>query len=202
MKFTAKGPVVLASASPRRSELLAMLGIEFTVKPSLKDEPNPVDYQTAMGYVIECARLKAKDIAKHHPESVVIGSDTVVVLGGEILLKPKSREEAVDFLTRLSGKTHDVITAVSIIKGASEESFHELTQVTFFDLPEAWINAYVDTEDPYDKAGAYGIQTVSGLFVEKINGDYNAVVGLPIAKLAQKLSLSGYIRIVGSRVEC
>lgn len=202
MKFTANYPVVLASASPRRSELLGMLGIAFAVEPSQKDEPNPADFQTAMGYVIECARLKAKDIAKHHPESVVIGSDTVVVLDGEILLKPKSKEQAIDYLSRLSGNTHDVITAVSVIKGASEESFHELTQVTFYELPEAWIDAYIDTKDPYDKAGAYGIQTVSGLFVEKINGDYNAVVGLPIAKLAQKLSLSGFIRLEGSPVEC
>lgn len=202
MKFTANQPVVLASASPRRSELLGMLGIDFAVEPSGKDEPNPEDFQTAMGYVIECARLKAKDVAKNHPESVVIGSDTVVVLDGEILLKPKSKEQAVDYLRRLSGKTHDVITAVSIIKGASEESFHELTQVTFFDLLEAWISAYTDTEDPYDKAGAYGIQTVSGLFVQKIDGDYNAVVGLPIASLTQKLSLSGFIRLEGSHVEC
>jgi septum formation protein len=179
-----------------------MLGIDFTIEPSPKDEPDPKDFGTAMGYVIECARLKAKDIAKNHPESVVIGSDTVVVLDGEILLKPRNRNQAIDYLSRLSGKTHDVITAVSIIKGASEESFHEITQVTFFDLPAAWINAYVDTEDPYDKAGAYGIQTVSGLFVEKINGDYNSVVGLPIAKLAQKLSLAGYIRLEGSHVEC
>lgn len=202
MKFSANQPFVLASASPRRSELLAMLGIDFTIEPSPKDEPNPKDFGTAMDYVSECARLKAKDIAKDHPEAVVIGSDTVVVLDGEILLKPKSREQAVDYLSRLSGETHNVITAVSIVKGASEQSFHERTEVSFYELPESWINAYVDTEDPYDKAGAYGIQTVSGLFVEKINGDYNAVVGLPIAKLAQKLSLAGFIRLEGSHVEC
>lgn len=202
MKFKAKQPIILASASPRRRELLEGLGIDFTVEPSLKDEPTPEGFHTAMGYVIECALAKAKDVAKGHPEAVVIGSDTVVVLDGDILLKPENEAQAKEFLGRLSGQTHDVITAVSIIKGGSVQSFHEIVRVTFHELPQDWIEAYTATPDPYDKAGAYGIQTASGLFVKAIEGDYNAVVGLPIASLTQKLVLSGYIELQGSRVEC
>jgi septum formation protein len=200
MKFKANGPVVLASESPRRKELLESIGIDFTIIPSLKEEPDPSEFQTAMGYVIECAQQKAKDVAKKHPKAVVIGSDTVVVLGGEILRKPQDKAQARGYLRRLSGKTHDVITAVTIVKGESTQSFQEMTRVTFYDLPEAWIRAYTSTDDPYDKAGAYGIQTISGLFVRKIDGDYNTVVGLPIASLTQKLAGSGYITLEGSRV--
>lgn len=202
MEFTNTQPIVLASASPRRRELLEGLGIEFTVQPSTKDEPAPENFHTAMGYVIECALAKAKDVAKGHPDAVVIGSDTVVVLDGDILLKPRNKEEARTFLGRLSGRTHDVITAVSIIKGGSVQSFHEIVRVTFHDVPNDWIEAYTATRDPYDKAGAYGIQTASALFVKAIEGDYNAVVGLPISALAQKLVLSGYMKLQESRVEC
>ncbi|QKX51729.1 septum formation protein Maf [Planococcus glaciei] len=200
MKFKANAPVILASASPRRKELLESLGIEFSIVPSLKEEPDPSKFQTAMGYVIECALLKAKDVAKKHPEAVVIGSDTVVVLDGEILRKPQNKEQAQQYLRQLSGKTHDVITAVTIVNGGSEQTFQEITRVTFYDLPEDWIEAYTSTKDPYDKAGAYGIQTMSGLFVRKIDGDYNTVVGFPLASLTQKLMLSGYISLEGSRV--
>ncbi|MGK7377887.1 Maf family protein [Planococcus sp. 1R117A] len=200
MKFKATHPVILASASPRRKELLEGIGIGFSIIPSLKEEPDPSEFQTAMGYVIECAMQKAKDVAKTHPEAVVIGSDTVVVLDGEILRKPQNKQQAQEYLRRLSGQTHDVITAITIMKGNSEQSFHEMTRVTFYDLPEDWIEAYTSTDDPYDKAGAYGIQTMSGLFVRKIDGDYNTVVGLPIASLTQKLVLSGYVVLEGSRV--
>lgn len=200
MKFKANQPVVLASGSPRRKELLESLGIDFSIVPSKKAEPAPENFKTAMGYVLECALQKAKEVAKRHPDSVVIGSDTVVVLDGGVLLKPKDKEQAREFLKRLSGNSHDVITALTILKDGSEQSFHELTRVTFYELDEDWIEAYISTEDPYDKAGAYGIQTMSGLFVKEIKGDYNTVVGLPVASLARKLSLSGYISLEGSRV--
>ncbi|WKA56254.1 Maf family protein [Planococcus shixiaomingii] len=202
MKFIANQPIVLASQSPRRQELLRSLGLDFEVVPSQKDEPHPAAFHTAMGYVIECAAQKAREVAKKHKDSVVIGSDTIVVLDGEILLKPKTKEEAQTYLRKLSGKTHDVITSITVVHGASELSFHELAKVTFYDLSEDWIEAYTATDDPYDKAGAYGIQTASGIFVKKIDGDYNTVVGLPLASLAQKLSRAGYIRLEKSRIEC
>lgn len=202
MKFKSDFPVILASQSPRRQELLGMLGVDFKVIPSQKDEPNPQDFQTPLGYVLACAAQKAQEVASAHQEAVVIGSDTIVVLDGEILLKPKGKEQAKSYLQKLSGRTHEVITAVTVVKGNSEQSFHEAVNVTFFELPEAWINAYIETEDPYDKAGAYGIQTVSGLFVKGIQGDYNAVVGLPVAELTQKLAAAGFISLEGSGVRC
>lgn len=202
MKFKSDFPIVLASQSPRRQELLGMLGADFRVIPSTKDEPDPRGFQTALGYVLACAAQKAAEVAANHQEAVVIGSDTIVVLDGEILLKPKSKLQAKDYLQKLSGRTHEVITAVTVVQGRSELSFHEAVQVSFYELPEAWIDAYIDTEDPYDKAGAYGIQTVSGLFVKEIRGDYNAVVGLPIAALTQKLAAAGFIFLEGSGVRC
>ncbi|WP_282019939.1 Maf family protein [Planomicrobium okeanokoites] len=202
MYFKAQQPVVLASQSPRRRELLEMLGFDFRVIPSKKEEPKPDQFQNPLNYVINCAEMKAVDVAKKNPEAVVIGSDTIVVCDGEILLKPEDKKQAMATLRKLSGRSHEVITAVAIKSGNSEMQFHETTEVTFFDLPDSWIEAYTNTDDPYDKAGAYGIQTLSGLFVEKINGDYNTVVGLPVARLARKLSDAGYINLSGSRVEC
>ncbi len=202
MKFKSNFPLILASQSPRRQELLGLLGADFNVIPSTKDEPDPVEFQTALGYVLACAAQKAQEVAEGNKDSVVIGSDTIVVLDDEILLKPKSKEQAKSYLQKLSGRTHEVITAVTVVQGDSELTFHEAVKVTFFELPAAWIDAYINTEDPYDKAGAYGIQTVSGLFVKEIKGDYNAVVGLPIAGLAQKLAAAGFISLEGSGVRC
>ncbi|AQU81025.1 Maf family protein [Planococcus faecalis] len=202
MKFKTDFPVVLASQSPRRQELLRMLGVDFEVIPSTKDEPDPQQFQTALGYVLACAAQKAQEVAARRTDAIVIGSDTIVVLGDEVLLKPKNKEQATGYLQKLSGRTHQVITAVTVVQDTSEHTFYETVKVTFFDLPEAWIDAYTDTEDPYDKAGAYGIQTLSGLFVKEIQGDYNAVVGLPIAALTQKLVSAGFIYLEGSSVRC
>lgn len=202
MYFHSNQPIILASQSPRRSELLQMLGFDFQITPSQKEEPKPDKFPNALSYVLHCAEVKAAEVAGRHPGAVVIGADTIVVCDGEILLKPVDKEEARETLRKLSGRTHEVITAVAVQAGNSEMSFHEITRVTFFDLPDSWIEAYTNTDDPYDKAGAYGIQTLSGLFVEKIEGDYNTVVGLPIARLAQKLAHAGYLSLKGSRVEC
>lgn len=202
MYFNAKQPIILASQSPRRRELLQLLGFDFEIMPSQNEETKPEEFQSPISYVIECAEVKAAEVAEHHPDSLVIGSDTIVVCDGEILLKPENKKQAMEYLRKLSGRSHEVITAVAVKAGASEISFHETVTVTFFDLPESWIEAYTNTDDPYDKAGAYGIQTLSGLFVEKIDGDYNAVVGLPVARLARKLTDAGYLTLSGSRVEC
>lgn len=198
MKFTSKHPLILASQSPRRQELLGLLGIPFEILPSDIPEPDPQGFKSPVEYVNACAVQKAADIAGNHPEALVVGSDTVVVLEGEILLKPKDKKQASAYLRKLSGKAHEVITAVSVRQGDEEVTFHECVRVRFYELPASWINAYTDTEDPYDKAGAYGIQTVSGLFVEGIEGDYNAVVGLPVAKLLQHLTRAGYVKVEGA----
>ncbi|MCM3611375.1 Maf family protein [Planococcus sp. MERTA32b] len=202
MYFKAHQPIILASQSPRRRELLGQLGFDFRVIPSKIEEPKPYEFQDALSYVINCAEVKAADVADMNPDAVVIGSDTVVVCNGEILLKPEDKKQAMSTLQKLSGRSHEVITAVAIKSGNSEVQFHETTEVTFFELPESWIKAYTNTDDPYDKAGAYGIQTLSGLFVEGISGDYNTVVGLPISRLARKLSDAGWISLSGSRVQC
>ena len=202
MYFKANQPIILASQSPRRSELLGMLGFEFQVIPSTKEEPKPEGFPDAVSYVTSCAEMNAADIAQEQPDALVIGADTVVVCDGEILLKPKDKEQAMEYLRKLSGRSHEVITAVAVKAENGGFSFHETTEVTFTDVPSSWIAAYTNSDDPYDKAGAYGIQTMSGLFVEKINGDYNTVVGLPIARLARKLMDAGYLSLSGSRVEC
>lgn len=201
MYFKANQPIILASQSPRRSELLRMLGFDFQVIPSRKEEPNPDQFDNALSYVTHCAEMKAADVAETEPDAVVIGADTIVVCDGEVLLKPEDKKQAMGYLRKLSARSHEVITAVVIKEGSNVISFHETTEVTFFDVPSGWIEAYTNSDDPYDKAGAYGIQTMSGLFVERINGDYNTVVGLPIGRLARKLADAGYITLSGSRVE-
>ncbi|QMT18704.1 septum formation protein Maf [Planococcus maritimus] len=198
MKFTSNHPLILASQSPRRKELLSLLGIPFDIVPSDIPEPDPSSFPSAVDYVRACAEQKAGDIAKNDPDALVIGSDTVVVLQEEVLLKPTDEPQAAEYLRKLSGNAHEVITAVSIRQGDQELTFHERVLVRFYELPESWIAAYIETEDPYDKAGAYGIQTVSGLFVEAIEGDYNTVVGLPVAKLLQQLTRLGYVKLEGA----
>ncbi|MFD1030499.1 Maf family protein [Metaplanococcus flavidus] len=204
MYFKANQPIVLASQSPRRNELLQMLGFDFQVIPSKKEEPKPGDFENALDYVVNCAKVKTADVADNLAEedALVIGADTVVVCDGEILLKPEDKKQAMDYLHKLSDRSHEVITAVNVRAGDDEILFHETTEVTFFDLADNWIEAYTNSDDPYDKAGAYGIQTLSALFVKEIKGDYNNVVGLPIAHLARKLADAGYITLSGSRVEC
>ncbi|AQQ52896.1 Maf family protein [Planococcus lenghuensis] len=197
MQFKNNYPIILASASPRRQELLASLGFPFDVIPSKKMEPDPKDFYSPIAYVTETAEQKAREVADAHPGHIVIGADTIVVWENEVLLKPANAEEARNYLEKLSGHMHNVVTAVAVIDGKKSMPFYERTEVTFRDLPASWISGYVATEDPYDKAGGYGIQTAGKLFVEKIYGDYNNVVGLPISRLAHLLDSCGYISVKG-----
>ena len=144
----------------------------------------------------ELALAKALEVAKSHPDDVVIGADTSVIANGKILGKPKDREEARQMLTELSGIEHIVATGVAVIRGEDIVRFTEETRVKFWDLDpymEKKIEEYVDSDDPYDKAGGYGIQTKGALLVEKIDGDYLNVVGLPVARLARVLSDMGVV---------
>lgn len=186
MKWRTTKPLILASASPRRKELLSLLGIPFTVKVHYEEDPQIV-YATPVNFVSEVAEEKGKVIAKLSESSIVMSADTIVVLEQEILEKPKSSAQAKEMLKRLSGKTHSVYTSVCIFENQLVSQFCVETKVTFFDLSEEWIDAYVSTGDSLDKAGAYGIQTIGGLFVKEIAGDYNSVVGLPIARVYQEL---------------
>lgn len=176
--------IILASASPRRSELLQQIGCKFIVKVSSTAEVNSADlnpYEIAMLN----ASLKAKEIAstENEMESIIIGADTVVVVSDNIYGKPKNKLEAIEFLKILSGKEHKVITGIAIITQDECIVDYEETIVTFRTLTEDEIIKYVETEEPLDKAGAYGIQGIGAIFVEKICGCYSNVVGLPLSKL-------------------
>lgn len=176
--------MILASKSPRRKELLSLITSDFTIKSAQVDEalPNGISPSDAVLYL---SKIKAKPF-KHCGETV-IGADTVVAIDGKILGKPKNADDAFDMLRLLGGKTHSVFTGVTIIKNGVEKSFYEETRVTFYELDDEEINAYISTNEPFDKAGAYGIQGKGSLLVKKIDGDYFNVVGLPVAKLAREL---------------
>ena len=186
MKIMTNHQIILASESPRRKELFGKLGIPFEVQPSSVNEEVEGEH-TPEEFALSIAKLKATAIAEKNPHAVVIGADTTVRLGNELLSKPANNEEAKKYLQKLSGKVHNVITGVSIQGMGSSLGFTESTLVKFYDLTDEQIDAYVATGDSLDKAGAYGIQTMGGLFVEKIQGDYNNVVGLPISRLFQTL---------------
>lgn len=187
MNFTTTEQLVLASASPRRKELLSMLGVPFTIVTSDVEETS-VQAMTAAEYVEGVALLKTRDVATKCPDQCIIGADTIVVFNEQILHKPTSYEEAVAHLKQLRGHRHTVMTAVAIIlTDGTEHTMVEKTSVLFKHVSDEMIEAYVQTKDPFDKAGGYGIQTSGALLVDRIEGDYNNVVGLPIASLVQKM---------------
>lgn len=178
--------LILASASPRRQELLQLITKDFTVYPVGVDESLPRMLPTCDAAQF-LARKKAQAAAKQFPHTVVIGSDTVVLLDQQILGKPKTPDRAAEMLRLLSGKTHQVITGVALAKDNQIQSFQTKTNVTFYPLSETQIQQYVSTGEPLDKAGGYGIQGYGALLVERIEGDYYGVVGLPVAPLAKAL---------------
>lgn len=186
MNLTTKHNFILASESPRRKELFATLGIPFEVQPSNIDETVEEGLRPEE-IAISIAYKKTVPIIESSPNTIVIGADTIVCLGKELLTKPKNNEQAKQFLEMLSGQTHQVVTGVSIQGGGVSISFAETTLVKFYELTNEQMDAYVATGDSLDKAGGYGIQTMGGLFVEKIEGDYNNVVGLPISRLFHTL---------------
>ena len=180
--------LVLASASPRRQELISVIDSNVIICPSGANEDYSSDTPVESVPEILAAR-KAADIAKKYPTDTVIGCDTSVLIGNEILGKPKDAEDAKRMLKLLSGNTHKVITGCAIFKGGKSISFSETTEVTFHPLSDKEINDYVATLEPFDKAGAYGIQGKGALLVKGINGDYFNVVGLPVSKLNKVLKM-------------
>lgn len=176
--------LILASQSPRRKELLTLLGRPFRVQVAAVDETMenlPIDQAVSrLSYRKAAAVSAGKD-------QVVIGADTVVVLDGQILGKPRDAEDAIRMLKSLSGKTHQVMTGVCVLKGKKVLTHTEITEVTFRSLTDREIEDYVATKEPMDKAGAYGIQGGAARFVEGIRGDYYNVVGLPVCRLGQML---------------
>ena len=187
-----KPRLILASNSPRRSYLLKQAGLTFTVIPSGFDE-NSVSLSTPEKYVKVLAESKAADISEAYPESWVIGADTIVVIDGKILGKPDSKEQARIMLKSLSGKTHQVYTGYCIRCCAKERSFSNTvkTDVLFKNLADNEIEWYINTSEPFDKAGAYAIQGLGTFIVKRIKGSYTNVVGLPVCEVIEFLIEEG-----------
>lgn len=176
--------IILASQSPRRQELLKLITSDFEIKVSNVDETLP-DKITPKEAVMYLSKIKAEPFADG--DDIVIGADTVVALDGKILGKPKNEENAKEMLRFLSGRTHSVFTGVTLASDKKTKTFAVETKVKFFELTNEEIDAYIKTKEPFDKAGAYGIQGYGSLLVEKIDGDYFNVVGLPVSTLAREL---------------
>jgi septum formation protein len=187
-------PLILASASPRRRELLAQFGIDFPVIPSQFDEES-VPFAEPPGYVRRLAAGKAEAVSAAHPQSWVLAADTIVVLNGQSLDKPYGPAEARAMMTALSGKTHQVYTAFALRRGSGGGQFDQAvrTDVRFRTLSAAEIDWYVATDEPYDKAGGYGIQGLAGMFVAEIQGSCSNVVGLPVAEVMAALLQEGVV---------
>ena len=174
---------ILASASPRRRELFSLISPEFEVVVSDADESS-VSAGSPAELCTELAALKCRSVARCHPDSVVIGADTIVCADGEVLGKPADRDDAVRMLKLLSGRSHHVLTGLCICEGGETVcTDHCDTEVVFKELSDSEIEDYVQSGDPFDKAGAYGIQNGAARFCRKIDGDFFNVVGLPVNKL-------------------
>ena len=178
--------LILASGSPRRKQLLSLLNIPFTIvvayivetidndKP-LREEIEKLSYQ------------KAEAVFKDHQDSVVVGSDTIVTLDNKVLGKPHDKQEAWEMLKLLQNNKHTVITAVTILSETKKETFSVVSDVYFYPMSDKEIDEYIDTNEPMDKAGAYAIQGIGSKFIKRIDGDYHAIMGLPIGELYHKL---------------
>lgn len=186
--------IILASASPRRAELLRQIGVEFDQAPSEVEE-RPHQDEAPADYITRIARAKVIAVARGREAGLVIGADTVVVLDGRLIGKPSDEADAQRLLRQLSGRWHAVLTGVALydVRTRHEVADYEKTLVKFAQLTDAEIDWYVGTGEPMDKAGAYGIQGLGGLFVDEIAGNYYNVVGLPIPlvyRLARRLGYS------------
>lgn len=182
--------LILASASPRRQSILEELGLWFEVHPSKVEE---IDPRAGLDWISQNAALKARDISKvMGKDSLVVGADTSVIVAGQALGKPKDHQDLVRMLGLLSNATHDVVTGLCLLSPQwGERVSLTTTQVSFVDI-SAWIEAYAALEDPYDKAGGYGIQGIAARFVKGVKGSYSNVIGLPIETFASELeALSG-----------
>lgn len=183
--------IILASASPRRRELLKQIGLSFEVMPSKKEEKADADEPARL---VEALSLqKAQDVWEQagDAEALVIGADTVVCCDGKVLGKPKDEEDACRMLSMLQGRKHQVYTGVTLCFGQEHLTFSECTQVEFYPMSKEDIHFYVSTKEPMDKAGAYGIQGLGTRWVKGVEGDYNNVVGLPVGRLYQEMAACG-----------
>ena len=181
--------LVLASSSPRRQSLLAGLGLDFIVRPSKSQETVPRPGESPLEYAELNSRLKTLDVARRYPHDVILGADTIVVLDGEILGKPRDENHALDMLSRLVGRSHEVITSCCVVWSEKQITV-EFSASSFVWLAEQdpdILRAYVVTGESLDKAGSYAVQGIGAFMVERIEGSYSNVVGLPIDKVIKYL---------------
>ncbi len=188
--------LILASQSPRRRDLLSMLGLDFTIITADIDETMDENLSIEDA-VAEVCRRKAEAIAKDHPDDTVISADTIVVVDDVVLGKPQDAEDAKKMLRSLSGRSHTVMTAFCVWQKGKAQTHVEKTHLRFKPLSEGEISAYVATGSPLDKAGAYGIQDQAAIFVEAMDGDYYNVMGLPLCSLVKVLRQNG-VEVLGS----
>lgn len=178
--------IILASQSPRRIEMLRQLGLRFEIRPAQTDE-QPAVYSDAIDFVRHVALEKAEWVWDRSPADLIIAADTIVTMEGEIFGKPADRAAAREVLLRLGGHTHEVITGICLKTPTMEILDQEITRVTFHPLTEAEVDQYLDSGEPFDKAGAYGIQGLASLFVRRVEGCYFNVIGFPVARFYQHL---------------
>jgi septum formation protein len=191
---------ILASASPRRSELLNQLGLEFEVVPSGIDEVAR-EGETPAEHVLRLATAKAGELADRYPEAWVIGADTIVVINGDFLEKPADESEARAMLARLSGRKHEVFTGIAVMRKSAEVNLSEVvtSEVIFKNISAEEMDWYVKTDEPYDKAGGYAVQGGGAFFIKEIHGSYTNVIGLPLCEAVNLLKLAGAIKFPGGK---
>jgi septum formation protein len=182
--------LILASGSPRRKELLSNLQIEFDIVVSNIEEIVDKDLRPEE-VVMSLALQKANDVARQSTDAFVLGADTIVVYQDHILGKPINEEDSYRMLKLLSGRTHEVLTGVAIVTSNEQVTFYEKTEVTFWELSDSEIKAYIESGEPTDKAGSYGIQQLGSVLVKQIKGDYFSVVGLPVSRTIRELRKVG-----------
>jgi len=188
MGITISGRLILASASPRRIEFLKLMGLDFDIMPGDVDETFRPD-ETPREHVLRLSEEKALSVAQHHPDAWILGADTIVVVAGEILGKPRSPVEAARMLEKLSDRAHDVFTGFCIIRQDRGVRIREVvgSEVIFRKIAPNEMAWYTGTDEPYDKAGAYAVQGMGGCFVREIRGSCTNVVGLPLCEIVDAL---------------
>jgi septum formation protein len=184
--------LILASQSPRRRELLEQLGLEFRVQPADIDE-QVLAGELPQAFVERMALEKARAVASEQPDALVLGSDTIVVVDGHIMGKPRDRDEGLRMLGRLSGREHEVLSAVALLGPQGEACRTQFSRVRFRTLSRQEMDAYWATGEPADKAGAYAIQGLAAIFIEQLSGSYSGVMGLPLYETATLLRNAGLV---------
>jgi septum formation protein len=199
MGLITSGPFILASASPRRVDLLTGLGLSFAAIPSGADETFRPG-ETPLRHVKRISRAKALAVAADHPAAWVLGADTIVVIDGKVLGKPQDREDARNMLRLLSGREHSVYTGFTVIKKTASVLCRKAVRstVVFREIAEDELEWYINSDEPYDKAGGYAVQEKGGLFACRIRGSYSNVIGLPVSEVFEVLKKIGAVRFNGA----